>query len=153
MKIEFHFGITHKYDYACRLLRKAARTGVKTWVLCDTAAVQRLDENLWRVTSPMNPTDFVTHCTESASAALQRYSSAVLATEVDAAAIQSQGRNVLVNVSESAQIPEYFEQFGRVIEIVSTDETDRYLARQRWKQYAHIGHTCEATRKETQEGN
>lgn len=149
MKIEFHFGISHKHEYACRLLRKAARTGVKTWVLCDAVSIQRLDAGLWNMAS----TDFVTHCTESASAALQRYSSAVLATEVDAAAIQSQGRNVLVNVSESAQIPEYFEQFGRVIEIVSTDETDRYLARQRWKQYAHIGHTCEATRKETQEGN
>lgn len=149
MKIEFHFGISHKHEYACRLLRKAARTGVKTWVLCDAVSIQRMDAGLWNMAS----TDFVTHCTESASAALQRYSSVLLATQMDAAAIQSQGRNLLVNMSESARLPDYFEQFNRVIELVSTDETDRHWARQRWKQYLGAGHLCEATRKETQEGN
>ncbi|MEN9374048.1 MAG: hypothetical protein RIR79_1600 [Pseudomonadota bacterium] len=149
MKIEFHFGIPDKHHYACRLLRKAARGGMKTWVLCDTESVQWLDVQLWE----MAPTDFITHCTESASTTLQRYSSVLLATQMDAAAIQSQGRNLLVNMSESARLPDYFEQFNRVIELVSTDETDRHWARQRWKQYLGSGHICEATRKETQEGN
>ncbi len=149
MKIEFHFGIVHKQDYACRLLRKVARAGVKAWVLCDAAAVRRLDTTLWH----LGATDFVTHCTESAPAVQQRYSCAVLATQVDAESARQQGRTVLVNASESALLPEHFEQFGRVIELVSLDETDRHLARQRWKQYASAGHVCEATRKETQEGN
>lgn len=143
MKIEFHFGITHKHDYACRLLRKAARAGVKTWVLCDAASVRRLDAELWH----LGATDFVTHCTESAAAALQRYSSALLATQVDASAAQSQGRTVLVNASELARLPDYFEQFGRVIELVSTDEADRQSARRRWLQYKDAGHTCEATKQ------
>lgn len=149
MKIEFHFGVPHKLAYTCRLLRKAARAGAKVWVLGDAASIQRLDVDLWSISA----TDFVTHCFQSAPVALQNRSCAVLATEMDASCVATQGRNVLVNVSQSNTVPDCFEQFSRVIEIVSTDETDRQCARQRWRQYAQQGHTLQKYDVQATEGS
>lgn len=141
MNIEFRFGtsgIPDKIAYTSRLLRTAARGGWKVWVLCDEASIAHLDTALWNLA----PTDFVTHCTESASAALQRYSSAVLGSTVNASSF-AQGRDVLVNLSESVRLPPHFDQFRRVIEIVSTHAIDRDFARQRWRQYKQQEHTPE----------
>jgi DNA polymerase-3 subunit chi len=37
-------------------------------------------------------------------------------------------------------MPQVFEKFTRLIEVVSQDEADRSLARQRWKQYTERGY-------------
>jgi DNA polymerase-3 subunit chi len=46
---------------------------------------------------------------------------------------------ILVNLADD--VPDGFEQFQRVIEIVSTDEQDRNLARMRWRHYTERGYT------------
>ena len=61
----------------------------------------------------------------------QKQATIVLATSVE----ESRGkRDVLVNLGNV--VPEGFEAFNRVIEVVSTDGADRDLARGRWKLYA-----------------
>jgi DNA polymerase-3 subunit chi len=47
-------------------------------------------------------------------------------------------RDLLINLN--AQTPDFFEQFTRLIEIVSTDEADRLAARQRWSYYKQNNH-------------
>ena len=38
------------------------------------------------------------------------------------------------------QVPDGFERFERLIEVVTADEADRLQARQRWKHYAERGY-------------
>ena len=45
---------------------------------------------------------------------------------------------VLLNLG--AQVPEDFERFERLIELVGVDDQDRQVARQRWKHYASRGY-------------
>jgi DNA polymerase-3 subunit chi len=40
-------------------------------------------------------------------------------------------------------VPEGFERFERLIEVVSLDEADRLRARDRWKHYAARGYAIE----------
>jgi DNA polymerase-3 subunit chi len=47
-------------------------------------------------------------------------------------------QQVLVNLGGT--VPEGFERFERLIEVVSNDEADRLGARQRWKHYADRGY-------------
>ena len=45
---------------------------------------------------------------------------------------------VLVNLG--ASVPDGFETFERLIEVVTEDEADRLQARERWKHYAARGY-------------
>jgi DNA polymerase III subunit chi len=47
-------------------------------------------------------------------------------------------QQVLVNLGEP--VPEGFERFERLIEVVTKDEEDRQRARRRWKHYADRGY-------------
>lgn len=128
--VAFHFGAPDKLAYACRLLRKATGSGMRVLVVGADDMLQRLDAALWAVSA----TDFITHAPAGAAADLLARSSVILG--VDAVAYGDRPP-VLVNLGD--QVPEGFEQFARVIEVVSTDEADRELARQRWKHYARQG--------------
>ncbi len=130
-ELAFHFGAPDKLAYASRLLRKAAGSGAKVVAVADSDAVARLDVDLWAV----SPTDFVTHCSGSADPAVQNRSAVVLVTDIRQAA----GANdVLVNLGDF--IPDGFDRFKRLIEVVSTDEADRDRARKRWKLYTAQGY-------------
>lgn len=127
--VAFHFGAPDKLAYACRLLRKATGSGMRVLVLGSDTILQQLDAALWAV----SPTDFITHAPASASAGLPARSSVILG-DVDA---RGDRPPVLVNLGD--EVPEGFEQYARVIEVVSTDGADRELARERWKHYARLG--------------
>lgn len=131
-QVAFHFGAPDKLAYVCRLLRKATSAGAKSRVRGDAATVESLDHMLWVLAA----TDFVSHCSTSSSVALQRHSS-VLLTQGDGAATLHQG-DVLLNLQDD--VPASVANYGRVIEVVSIDEDDRRLARQRWKTYAAAGY-------------
>ena len=45
--IAFHTGIANPLDYACRLLRKAYRSGARVAVHGEPALLDRLDQALW----------------------------------------------------------------------------------------------------------
>ena len=46
-KVEFHHGTSDKIAYACRLLRKAYRSGSQVVVTADDATLKTLDKQLW----------------------------------------------------------------------------------------------------------
>ena len=146
-EIAFHFGTPNKLAYACRLLRKASGMGARLIVLGNSATIQRLDADLWALSA----TDFIAHCADSAPVSMQNRSSVVLTSRMNPALWE--GRNVLVNLSESEFLPEHFAQFPRVIEIVSTDETDAHFARQRWRSYKQEGFALKRHDLRGQEGN
>jgi DNA polymerase-3 subunit chi len=131
-EIAFHFGAPDRLAYTCRLLRKATATGARLQVrsLAETRAA--LDAALWN----LGPTDFISHCDASAPDSV-RSRSAVLLLDADVP-VQPEFP-ILVNLADD--VPDGFEQFQRVIEIVSTDEQDRNLARMRWRHYTERGYT------------
>ena len=130
-EVAFHFGAADKLGYTCRLLRKAVGTGASVAVVCDAATQQELDEALWA----LSPTDFVAHCSAQAAAQVQQASPIVLLTSV---AEDAASRQVLVNLCDD--LPQGFERYARLIEVVSDDPVDRQQARQRWREYTSRGY-------------
>ncbi|MBK7003245.1 MAG: DNA polymerase III subunit chi [Rhodoferax sp.] len=130
-EVVFHFGVASKQDYTCRLLRKAVASGARLVVLADAAQLEQLDHALWA----LSPVDFVAHCVAGAPAAVRSRSPVVLVTHTSHV---PESRQILVNTTDT--VPEGFEQFERMIEVVSSEESDRLLARQRWRHYATHAH-------------
>lgn len=133
VEVAFHFGAPDKVAYASRLLRKASAAGAKLHVLVDPQTLAALDTALWALA----PTDFVAHgMAASECGKLDSRHPVLLGTRF--ASGSGKGR-VLVNLAP--ELPEVPEEYERVIEVVSTAEDDRALARDRWKQYKAGGHT------------
>ena len=130
-EVAFHFNTPDRVAYACRLLRKAVASGAKLMVTGSPDTLQQLDSALWN----FSPTDFVPHCHADDNALLVSASPVVLSASAQAGA----HRQVLVNLDR--KVPEGFEQFERVIELVGMDDEDRQLARRRWKHYVDLGYT------------
>ena len=128
-EIAFHFNAPDRLSYVCRLLRKAVGGGAKVVVTGPVDTLDQLDAALWMV----SPTDFVPHCCLEADNAVLAKSPVVLAPSVQSPPFF----DILVNLSES--VPVGFEQFKRLIEVVTLDELDRKQARGRWKHYADAG--------------
>lgn len=129
--VEFHFNAPDKVGYACRLLRKAVGRGAKLVVTGEPALLRELDIALWT----FSPLEFVPHCYgDAAGAAVLAASPVVLADSAGAAPHQE----VLVNLGPA--VPEGFERFERLIEVVTVDEADRVQGRRRWKHYADRGY-------------
>lgn len=129
-EVAFHFNVSDKLGYACRLLRKAAARRTPVVVTGASDALHSLDAALWTFSAQ----DFVAHCDDQAPAAVRQRSPIVLS----ALPAGQAGREVLVNLGD--QVPAGFESYPRLIEIVSADEADRQSARLRWKHYADRGY-------------
>lgn len=129
-EVAFHFNAPDKLGYACRLLRKAVGTGARVMVTGDTGTLRELDLALWTFA----PLEFLPHCDSEATPAALTASPVVLAESVRSAPHQQ----VLVNLGGA--VPEGFERFERLIEVVTGEEDDRLDARIRWKHYADRGY-------------
>ncbi len=127
--IEFHTQAPDRLLYACRLLRKAAAGAAQVLVTADMETLDQLDRQLWAFSS----TDFVPHCFQDAPSQVLDNSPIVLSPALPAGAAQT----ILLNLGSG--VPAGFEQFARVIEIVSDDASDKLQARRRWKHYAGSG--------------
>jgi DNA polymerase-3 subunit chi len=130
-EVAFHFNAPDKLGYACRLLRKAVAKGSKVVVTGESELLRDLDVALWTFA----PLEFIPHCRGEGSAPAVLAASPVVLTDSPRAAPHQQ---VLVNLGQS--VPDGFERFERLIEIVTEDEADRRQARQRWKHYAERGY-------------
>lgn len=128
-EIAFHFNAPDRLNHVCRLLRKAVGSGAKVVVTGPADALSQLDAALWM----FSPTDFIPHCALEADSAVVAKSPVVLAQF----ARNSPFFDILVNLGES--VPDGFEQFQRLIEVVTPDAQDRQHARGRWKYYAEAG--------------
>ncbi len=134
-EVAFHFNAPDKQAYACRLLRKAVAGGARVVVTAPADTLARLDTLLWT----FSQTDFIAHARAPGDAELLAASPVVL-TETPAIAGLPH-RQVLVNLG--TELPGGFEQYERVIEVVSLDEDDRQQARSRWKHYTERGYAIQ----------
>jgi DNA polymerase-3 subunit chi len=130
-EVTFHFNAPDKTGYACRLLRKAVGTGARVVVTGDSALLRELDTALWT----FSPLEFLPHCLGSGSPPAVLAASPVVLSESARSAPHQQ---VLVNLGSS--VPEGFERFERLIEVVTVDEEERQQGRRRWKHYADRGY-------------
>jgi len=133
--VAFHFNVNHRLTYACRWLRKAIGQRARVTVIGAPATLQELDRALWT----MSETEFLPHCLADAPAQIVARTPIVLAQSLQDAPAH---RQLLLNLGE--RVPEGFEQFERVTEMVGQDETERLGARERWKHYLARG--CSITR-------
>ncbi|MEI8168825.1 MAG: DNA polymerase III subunit chi [Rhodoferax sp.] len=130
-EVAFHFNAPDPVAYTCRLLRKAVSSGAKLVVVGSPDTLQQLDVGLWTFSA----TDFVPHCYIDSDPNILATSPVVLATTTASVPHQQ----VLINLGHS--VPDGFELFERVIEVVGLGDDDRQLARSRWKSYTDCGYT------------
>lgn len=130
-EVAFHFNAPEKMGYACRLLRKAVATGARVVVTGEPRQLHELDAALWTFSA----LEFVPHCLGSAATPTMLAASPVVLAESVRSAPHQQ---VLVNLGGT--VPEGFERFERLIEIVGVGDDDRQQGRQRWKHYADRGY-------------
>jgi DNA polymerase-3 subunit chi len=133
VEVAFHTGEADKLLYACRLLRKAWRSGARVAVSGEAAELQRLDQALWT----FEPQEFVPHRRlrrdEAVPASLQRTPIWLL----DPGAEPPAGCEVLVNLGPERRTGD--EAFRRIVELVSAEPADAQAGRRRWKQYEAQG--------------
>ncbi len=129
-EVAFHFNAPDRMGYACRLLRKAVGSQAKVVVTGSPDTLQQLDVALWTFSA----TDFVPHCRLDADQQLVAASPIILATTLQSVP----HHQVLLNLDQ--QVPDGFERFARVIEVVGLEDEERRLARGRWKHYTDRGH-------------
>ncbi len=132
-EITFHFNAPDKMDYACRFLRKAYNLQAKVMVTGSVQNLEHLDQALWTLSAP----DFIPHCMLGAPEYVVSRSPIVLADRVsDLHALPH--HQMLLNLEDV--VPQGFEKFERVIELVSMEKLDREFARARWKTYQDRGY-------------
>lgn len=132
-EVAFHFNVPDKIGYACRLLRKAHAAKAQVGVIGMADSLRALDTALWT----FSQLDFVPHCAASADARVLAASPIVLGE--DAAGFAH--AQVLLNLGGG--VPQGFERFERLIELVDTSEADRASARQRWRYYSERGYALQ----------
>ena len=128
-RIEFHFNTSERLLHTCRLVRKARAQNLRIAVVGAPATLKQLDAELWR----FQDVSFLAHCTAQDPPEIQRASPVALGPDPHALGINE----VLLNLGD--EVPDDFERFARLIEIVSSDDHGRFQARVRWKHYKSLG--------------
>jgi len=132
--IAFHFNAPDKLDYACRFIRKAMRHDAHVTVVAPMERLRQLSARLWKFAGH----EFLAHAVQGEDAQIFALAPVVLVENAQA----SQHKDVLLNLG--AEMPEGFESFSKVVEVVSSfDEMDRAQARVRWRSYQSAGHSIE----------
>jgi len=131
--VSFYTGVPERLAYVCRLLRKAQQSGARIGVCGAPALLDRLDAALWR----FEPTEFVPHLRlqQGQTPEAQMADTPILLVEHST---QLPHRELLLNLS--LEMLEGFEQFHRVLEVVSQDPEQVDAGRQRFRQYKAMGH-------------
>ena len=142
-QVSFHTGVTDVPAYALRLLRKAMGQQSVLRVTGDARWLDALDEMLWTD----SPDSFWPHArikpaAERSAAVLSDGAKLAPVWLVDAASgpegpIASGSPRALVNLGGEA--PQNWQQWDKIIELVSTDPQDREAAQARWRYYRSLG--------------
>ena len=131
-QVNFYTGVAERLSYVCRLLRKAQQSGAQIGVCGPTASLRRLDAALWT----FEPAEFVPHLDLSAGKA-DPHLLAVTPIVLLERAVELGHRDVLLNLG--AEVPEGFEQFRRVLEVVSQDGEQVQAGRRRFRRSEELG--------------
>jgi len=132
--VAFHTGIANPLDYACRLLRKAYRSGALVAVLGESAMLDRLDHALWT----FEALEFVPHVVlprDGGDAGRLALSPIVLVK--DAATVPAACR---IGVTLAGHPVPEVGAFDRLIAVVGLDPEQREAGRLRWREYERAGH-------------
>jgi len=132
MRVDFHFNVDHRLQYACRVVRKARGAGKSVLAFArEPDRLARFDAALWTFSA----LDFLPHV--YADSPLAPATPIVLTLQAEAAP----QRDVLLNLDDATppDFTRWFARFERVIEIVSLEEDDRRLARTRFNAYRDAG--------------
>jgi DNA polymerase-3 subunit chi len=130
-KIVFYLHIPNKMSYVCRLLRKAYHSGSQVRVVGPTNELAELNQTLWS----FGDFEFIPHCYAKADPMVLVRTSIILDSQTD----PFDAGDILVNFG-MAQVPQGFERYNRMIELVSQYESDKKQARLRWKHYSTRGY-------------
>ena len=132
-EVTFHFNVPDRTDYTCRLLRKASRAGASVVLTAPSATLAHFDRALWT----FDALEFLPHVMLKPNQPVPdrlRATKLWLVEDVH----RAEQHDVLVNLGTDA--PQGFETFAKLIEIVTSDESDRAAARSRWKHYESRGY-------------
>ena len=132
--VAFHTGIANPLDYACRLLRKAYRSGARVAVHGEPAVLDRLDQALWT----FEALEFVPHIVlprDGGDAARLALSPIVLLKGESVAPTACR-----IGVTLGGHPVADVAAFDRLIAIVGLDPEQREAGRQRWREYERAGH-------------
>lgn len=131
--VSFYTNVPERLSYLCRLLRKAQQSGARVAVVGPASLLDRLDAALWT----FEPTEFVPHLRWRDAAQQQALAVATPIVLTEQALAQPH-REVLLNIGSG--IPADFEQFRRVLEVVSREPEQMQAGRERFKSYKALGH-------------
>lgn len=131
-KLDFHFNVPDRVEYACRVVRKARAAGktVVAWT-ADAERLARFDTALWTFSA----LDFLPHVPVDSPLAAQ---TPVLLT-VDARRAPQADVLLLLDDAPPPAHADLFARYERVIDVVSRDEAERAAARTRFKAYRDEG--------------
>lgn len=136
-QVDFHTGVADKLAYACRLVRKAWRSGHRVVVTGDAGQLARLDAQLWT----FDPGDFVPHVRQRAGQPVPAHLARTPIWLCDAPAglppEAGGGASVLVNLGPAAV--DGLADWPRLVELVGEAPDDVAAGRQRWRQHLAAG--------------
>lgn len=133
-EVEFHTGVVDPVGFACRLLRKAVRRGVRVRVVAPADTLGALDSALWT----FDERDFVPHVRLPGVAAQTAARTPIwLVPTLHARAGEAPAPTVLLNLG--AEAPDELSGLDRLIEIVSADPDNAARGRARWRAYKARG--------------
>jgi len=133
VRVDFHFNVEHRLQYACRVVRRARAADCRVLLFSrDADRLARMDAALWTFSA----LDFVPHV--SIDSPLAGRTPVLLAASL---AGGGPACPVLVNLDDDPppELPSLKGRFERLIEIVSRDDEDRRRARERFRQYREAG--------------
>ena len=133
MRVDFHFNVEHRLQYACRVVRRARSADCRVLLYSrDADRLSHVDTALWTFSA----LDFVPHV--AVDSPLSGRTPVLLASSLDGTAPECP---VLVNLDDEVppELPSLRGRFERLIEIVSRDDDDRRRARERFRIYRDAG--------------
>ena len=130
-RIDFYHDAADKLGVAARITQKAYAAGNHVLVVAPDASTQdAFDRLLWTFA----PLAFVPHC--RAGSSLEDETPVILAGS--ASGVRPDNADVLINLG--LEVPDGFESFRRLIEVVGREDDDRQPARERFRTYRAAGH-------------
>ncbi len=117
-----------KMSFACRLLEKVYKLGHQVYVHAhDAAAVHQFNDMLWIFRDiSFIPHDIVNKSPDITAPIQIGFSESPL-----------NHHDIMLNLDE--EVPEFYTQFQRIIEIVPQDEPSKEKARNKYRQYKNAG--------------
>ena len=131
-RIDFHFNVTNRLLYACRVVRKARANNltVAVWTK-DSHKLDFFVRQLWS----FEPTGFYPHVAADDELATET----PIVYHTDETLLPARDVLILLDDEVPENWPALFERFGRVIDIVGASEAERLPARERFKIYRSAG--------------